>query len=182
MAVTNQRFRNTWAVVYIDSSWRFIDCHWGARHVTNTKDEQSSAFCYELDEFFFLTDPEDHIYMHYPDEKVRLGLVFTFQTDIFQIRYFLSSYFQEWQLLNEPLSVERFSSLPVLKSHFFSYGLRLPENTSSIINTDSGKVEVVLHTTLKVKVVFIFWFFQNLKDAKHLLILQLCTFSMSFKS
>ena len=34
MSFADRRFKNSWAVVHIDSSWRFIDCHWGARHIS----------------------------------------------------------------------------------------------------------------------------------------------------
>lgn len=27
------RFRNTWNAVYLDGSWRFVQCNWGARHL-----------------------------------------------------------------------------------------------------------------------------------------------------
>ena len=125
MPLTTQRFRNTWAVVHVDSAWRFIDCHWGARHVTNCQDEENSAFCYELDEFFFLTDPEEHIYMHYPDEE-------------------------EWQLMEKPVTQEEFIGLPILKSQFFLYGLQLPANCQAVVETDTGKVEISLHSTEEV--------------------------------
>ena len=58
MPFVDGRFRNSWAVIHIDGDWRFIDCHWGARHVTNTRSQRqllTGNFCYELDEFFFLT-------------------------------------------------------------------------------------------------------------------------------
>ena len=53
------RFRNSWAAVHIEGEWRFVDSHWGARHVINSRMSgellSSGGFCYELDEFFFLT-------------------------------------------------------------------------------------------------------------------------------
>ncbi|ELU10112.1 hypothetical protein CAPTEDRAFT_77697, partial [Capitella teleta] len=99
MPFKDSKFSNSWASVLIDGDWHFVDCHWGARHVNNTEDySDPEKFCYSLDEFYFLTNPEDMIYMHYPDEP-------------------------EWQLLEDPLSVETFVELPVVKSHFFWYGL-----------------------------------------------------------
>lgn len=29
----DSRFRNTWNAVYLDGSWRFVQCNWGARHL-----------------------------------------------------------------------------------------------------------------------------------------------------
>lgn len=58
MPLHSDRFRNSWAVVHVEGEWRFVDSHWGARHVTSVRmnsDAHAGAFCYELDEFFFLT-------------------------------------------------------------------------------------------------------------------------------
>ena len=58
MPLQDGHFRNSWAVVYIEGEWRFVDSHWGARHVTNSRmsgEAVTGAFCYEPDEFFFLT-------------------------------------------------------------------------------------------------------------------------------
>lgn len=79
----DSRFRNTWNAVYLDGSWRFVQCNWGARHLVNAKDGQqngplnnSSALStpnrtlntsangtdnslrYEYDDHYFMTDPE----------------------------------------------------------------------------------------------------------------------------
>ena len=117
------RFRNSWTVVFIDNNWRFVDCHWGARHVTTSDHvDEPENFCYALDEFYFLTDPDDMLYMHFPDEP-------------------------DWQLLDRPRTQEEFINLPVVKSHFFAYGLKFPSKMDAIIETDSGTVEITLKTT-----------------------------------
>ncbi|CAH1790287.1 unnamed protein product, partial [Owenia fusiformis] len=125
----DSRFRNAWCVVYIEDSWRFIDCHWGARHVTTGSSDMVSPnkFRYEYDDFYFLTDPEELIYQHFPDEET-------------------------WQLLDEPLSMEQFINMPLLKSHFFQYGLKLDNPSKSVVESGDGKVQVILtkptHTPL----------------------------------
>ena len=120
MTFDDDSFRNSWAVVYIDDSWRFVDCHWGARHVNNPDEPNNPrCFCYELDEFYFLTDPEDIIYMHFPDEP-------------------------EWQLLERPLTLEQFVRLPVLKSHFFQYRIRIKSELDSVLATRSGRLRLVV--------------------------------------
>ncbi|XP_060565893.1 hillarin-like [Ruditapes philippinarum] len=65
----------------------------------------------------FLTDPEDYIYQHYPDDA-------------------------SWQLLDIPLPFSEFINLPVVKSPFFNYGLRFYSNYGATLTTDSGMVEV----------------------------------------
>lgn len=118
--------------MYIDGSWRFIDCHWGARHVTNTHTPDADDICkfrYELDEFFFLTDPEDMILMHFPDDP-------------------------KWQMLEKTYSIDDFIKTPVVKSYFFHYGIKFGAKLNSVIDTDSGKVEVVLKRTGQVPLAF----------------------------
>ena len=118
MTFDDDNFRNSWAVVFIDDTWRFVDCHWGARHVNNTEQlNNPRCFCYELDEFYFLTDPEDIVYMHFPDDP-------------------------EWQLLECPISLDQFIRLPVLKSHFFQYRIKIKSELRSVMESNSGKMEL----------------------------------------
>ena len=117
-------------MVYIDRDWRFVDCHWGARHVINSRDiDDPDNFCYAMDEFYFLTDPDEMIFMHYPDEPA-------------------------WQLLSHPFSMEDFIGLPVVKSHFFQYGLKFTTSIDSVINTNTGLVDVLLKKNEKHSLAF----------------------------
>lgn len=116
MALTGNTFRNSWTAVAIDGSWRLINCTWAARHVTGMKEDLPEIF-HKYDEFYFLTDPEDYIYQHYPDDS-------------------------NWQLLEIPLPFSEFMNLPVVKSPFFNYGLRFYSNYGASLNTDTGMTEV----------------------------------------
>lgn len=116
MTITGNTFRNSWTAVAIDGSWRFINVTWAARQVTGFKEDLPEMFL-KYDEFYFLTDPEDYIYQHYPDDSV-------------------------WQLLEIPLPFSEFSNLPVVRSPFFNYGLRFFSNYGSTLVTDTGMVEV----------------------------------------
>lgn len=53
-----------------------------------------------FDDFYFLTDPEEFIYTHFPDEE-------------------------RWQLLDAPVSLEEFEKRVFKTSAFFNMGLRL---------------------------------------------------------
>ncbi len=75
---------------------------------------------FKCDNFYFLTDPEKHIYEHLPDRK-------------------------EWQLLRHTLRMEDFLSLPVLKSNFFNAGLELKKRYTETLDTRGGRVQVVLN-------------------------------------
>ena len=116
MNLTGNTFRNSWTAVAIDGNWRLLNVTWAARSVTGTKDALPEMFT-KYDEFYFLTDPEDYIYQHYPDEAV-------------------------WQLLEIPLPFSEFMNLPVVKSPFFNYGLRFYSNYGATLTTDTGMVEV----------------------------------------
>lgn len=118
MQLDDTHFRNSWTAVCLDDEWHFVDCHWGARYVTCSGSDTSNV-CYSLDEFYFLTDPEDHIYMHLADEP-------------------------QWQLLAKPLVREQFVRLPVVKSHFFLYGLAFTANLASVVETATGRTEIRL--------------------------------------
>lgn len=55
---------------------------------------------HRFDDFYFLTDPEEFIHSHFPDEK-------------------------KWQLLDVPISLEEFERGVFKTSAFFSLGLQL---------------------------------------------------------
>ena len=87
MKFEDSRFRNTWNAVYLDGSWRFVQCNWGARHLVNAKDApanggrlsgRSDNLRYEYDDHYFMTDPEEFIYEFFPNQP-------------------------EWQLLRRPI-------------------------------------------------------------------------------
>ncbi|GFO10596.1 kyphoscoliosis peptidase [Plakobranchus ocellatus] len=118
MRMEGQTFRNSWTAVNINGSWRLVNCTWAARHVTGLKDKLPPIY-HKYDEFYFLTDPEDHIYQHYPDDP-------------------------EWQLLDIPLPFSEFLALPVVKSPFFNYGLRFYSNYGATLTTTTGMVEIRL--------------------------------------
>lgn len=102
--------------MWVDDSWRFINCNWGARHVKKVGAEEMT---YKIDEFYFLTDPEEHIYQHFPDDP-------------------------RWQLLKKPISLEDFVHMPVVKSPFFNHKLEFIVKTYSILKATDGRVEVRL--------------------------------------
>ena len=99
MRMDGNSFRNAWTAVFVDGSWRLVNVTWAARHVTGHRDSLPQLF-YKYDEFYFLTDPEDYVYQHYPDDA-------------------------NWQLLDIPLPFSEFLNLPVVKSPFFNYGFEV---------------------------------------------------------
>jgi len=68
MRLQGNAFRNQWTAVWVDEAWRFVNCNWGARHVTGSVGG-ADRLTYKCDEFYFLTDPAEHIYQHFPDNE-----------------------------------------------------------------------------------------------------------------
>lgn len=122
MRLDGARFRNSWTAVGIDGSWCFVNCNWGARHVKGQVKKQNvdqTKFYYKCDEFYFITDPEDHVYQHFPDNP-------------------------KWQLLECPISMAELINLPVVKSPFFNYGLRFVMHYDCTQYTSTGMVVITL--------------------------------------
>ena len=56
---------HAWNAVYVAGSWRFVDCTWGSGSFNSS----SMTFEKRLNEHFFLTDPEELIYTHFPYDE-----------------------------------------------------------------------------------------------------------------
>ena len=59
--VTSEPANHSWNAVYIDGNWFLLDCHWATRH------DESVDVKYDYDDFYFLTDPAEMIYSHFPE-------------------------------------------------------------------------------------------------------------------
>ena len=69
---------------------------------------------YDYDDFYFLTDPEQLIYSHFPHQK-------------------------ELQLLHNPLTVEEFEMLPLVKSYFFKCAMYFISHHKGVAETKNGE-------------------------------------------
>ncbi|KAK3757666.1 hypothetical protein RRG08_000177 [Elysia crispata] len=101
---TNQ---HSWNAVYIYGTWCLIDAHWAARRIIG-KQSTTEDFHYQLDEYFFLPDPHQLIYTHFPDEN-------------------------QWQLLERCVTLHEFESMPHMKPQFFKYGLEFVTHRCGVI-------------------------------------------------
>ena len=77
---------------------------------------------YEYDDFYFMTEPQELIYSHWPEEK-------------------------GWQLLARPLSLAQFEDLPLAKSFFFKCGMQFLNQNRGIINMQNGRLNMSLGYT-----------------------------------
>ncbi|XP_078586745.1 uncharacterized protein LOC144868426 [Branchiostoma floridae x Branchiostoma japonicum] len=113
------RHRGTWNAVLVDGEWRLIDCHWGSRHVTGDDqvDIDQLTTVYKYEEFYFLTDPEQLIDTHFPDQP-------------------------EWQLLDKPLSLADFEAGVKCWPLFYKLHASLVSHKSGIVHTEDGTAEI----------------------------------------
>lgn len=104
-----------WNVVLLGGQWFLLDACWGAGRV----DMEHESFVKRFDDFYFLTDPEEFIDSHFPDEE-------------------------RWQLLDSPIAIEEFERRVFKTSAFFTMGLRLIQPHHCHIVTDDGEANVSL--------------------------------------
>ncbi|XP_046547641.1 lim and transglutaminase domain protein ltd-1-like, partial [Haliotis rubra] len=133
-----------WNLVYLDGSWRIVNPKWAMVSIGNysterwrmiekdgkaeqpDREEGSLVYVYSQDDFYFLTDPEDHIYRCLPTNA-------------------------KWQLLGEPWSMEKFLMVPLVHNDFFASGLKLPEGQQGILGAKEGEVEINFQVTKGAK-------------------------------
>ena len=72
-------------------------------------DNESGVYNKKLNEHFFLTDPEEFSFSHFPTEENGPD-------------------YARWQLLEDPINLEQFNSRSHLSSMFFELGLELEED------------------------------------------------------
>lgn len=97
---------HSWNAVRIHGHYRLIDCHWASRRIVGKKGQENIR--YELDDYYFLVDPRQLIYTHYPEEE-------------------------RWQMLKKPYSLSDYEDLPPVKSLFFRYNLQLNTHQHAVI-------------------------------------------------
>lgn len=115
--MTSESPNHSWNSVYINGSWHLIDSNWASNR---TQTDNASATDY--DEFYFLTDPAELMFSHFPENPA-------------------------WQLLSRELSAREYESLPHLKSHFFSLGLHVLSQIQGVLYTQNGLLTLTLGFT-----------------------------------
>ncbi|XP_043998733.1 kyphoscoliosis peptidase [Gambusia affinis] len=114
-SLKNVKSDHLWNAVRLGGEWFLLDACWGAGRV----DMQNESFVKRFDDFYFLTDPEEFIDSHFPDEE-------------------------KWQLLDKPISIEEFEQRVFKTSAFFTMGLSLISPLRYHIVTDDGEATISL--------------------------------------
>ncbi|XP_063401444.1 uncharacterized protein LOC134685570 isoform X1 [Mytilus trossulus] len=126
-----------WNAVYIDGEWRFIDAFWASACVVGKKsgewtlvdtdgnvtqdDEETSEgeTQHRVNEFYFLPDPDQLIWTHFPDEKL-------------------------WQLLEKPHTVSEFENHTYIRERFYYLDMFYTDKTKEQCMLTATKGEVGL--------------------------------------
>lgn len=140
---------STWTAVLVDGAWRLLDVYWATCHrvhsgdgsweliddgqsdssslTSSTRSRQVSKTEYAYNDYYFLTDPEQFIYTHFPtDEK--------------------------WQLLARPVTLEEAKRMALLKRNFFSIGMDIISHPRYIVECDDGETAITFTTPDDLKI------------------------------
>lgn len=120
-----------WNAVLIDGCWRFINAYWGTCAEGGSDDSQweiidrgenvrgdpvNKQLFYLCDENYFLTDPEHLVSTHLPSNP-------------------------EWQLLETPITDDRFEEKAYLKDRYFNLNMKLISPQDCVVRSMDGEIE-----------------------------------------
>ncbi|KAK6180469.1 hypothetical protein SNE40_012617 [Patella caerulea] len=148
-----------WTAVYVDKSWRLVHPLWSFRAVTgfsmgnwtmiekegqavNKKESKSSGSdVVQLNEFYFLTNPDEFIYKCRPDKE-------------------------PWQLLSQPWSMDKYINVPYCHPNFFQYGLKHDKDLKCILKSQKGKCWIDIMHSENVDPTLKYELFYNEKESR----------------
>lgn len=105
---------HAWNAVQIDQTWYLLDVTWGAGYMN-----EQQQFIRKFNDHYFLTEPEQFIFDHFPEDEF-------------------------WQLLNRPKSKREFNNLVMLRPAFFQNNLQVISHKKATIKA-FDELEVTLN-------------------------------------
>jgi hypothetical protein len=131
--IRKETLASKWNAVFVNGEWRLIDPFWAHTSISygqyrdqiSVDEEGQITLSTELgdtkgeprpvNEFFFLCDPDKFIWTHFPDDE-------------------------QWQLLDEPITVERFQEQPYFREYYHEIGLSVskgsPDTNNCVLRPD----------------------------------------------
>ncbi|XP_048760115.1 uncharacterized protein LOC125669562 isoform X3 [Ostrea edulis] len=127
-----------WNAVFIKDDWRFLDAFWASAcvvgkkssdwtlvdndgNVTQEEEEEESEgeTQHRVNEFYFLPNPDQLIWTHFPDE-------------------------QDWQLLVKPISVKDYESHVYVRERFYYLGINFTpkSETKCVLTAKDGEISL----------------------------------------
>ena len=102
--------------------------------VVGSYNEDTREYIKELNEHFFLTDPEEFSFSHFPYIENEPD-------------------YDRWQLMEDPITLQQFNASPHLSSMFFELGLDLVDNIPTPwMVQDSGVITIKAWDVIRYKV------------------------------
>jgi hypothetical protein len=123
------RFEKTdhaWNAIKIDNQWRLFDLTWASGFGTNKKGKLVSKS--RFDPFWFNVSPKAFIFTHLPEHA-------------------------KWQLIGNPITLEKYEKLPYLNSTFFETGFNPEEIFDEAITGRIKEFVEVYPTEFPLKVI-----------------------------
>ncbi|OWF35540.1 uncharacterized protein LOC110442809 isoform X2 [Mizuhopecten yessoensis] len=129
-----------WNAVYVKGEWRFLDAFWASAcvvgkksgewtlidsdgNITQDEDDTSDGETqHRINEFYFLPDPKQFIWTHFPDEG-------------------------QWQLLETQITTKEFETHVYVRERFYYLGMSFNENSEQkcLLNADDGVVQLAFN-------------------------------------
>ena len=130
--IDEDRHYGEWNAVLIGKHWRFINAYWGtcseapdvagSLFVGNSVNARSvndapGRLCYNCDENYFLTDPDQMAATHLPANP-------------------------KWQLKKNPISLREFEEMTFVKDRYFNLRIKTLSHPKCIVRSDTGEAEI----------------------------------------
>lgn len=139
-----EHLKNRWNAVYVDGEWRLIHPLWAFRSLSghssgnwtlveaggvkvNQKQEASEGqLNFQVNDYWFLTDPEEFFIHCFPDEK-------------------------EWQLLDKERDLQDFLDVPFCRQAFHELEFKLDPGMKCKLVAENGEIDIPLQLPEKLK-------------------------------
>ena len=143
-----------YSAAFVDGAWRFVDQHWGSSFVTVDADKEwellvdggagktttrETGTYQEIDDFWFLTDPEVMICTHLAEDPA-------------------------WQLLARPVTTGEFETMAYLTQSYFDMNLHSHNKTKCVIFTDTGDVTLEFGLPENAEYTFLYALYKSALD------------------
>ncbi|XP_062582841.1 kyphoscoliosis peptidase-like [Saccostrea cucullata] len=116
----NRRTDHAWNAVFLENKWQFVECTWGAGHLSNAGEFQKA-----FNNFYFLTNPRHFIVDHFPFEH----------ND--------EEFSKKWQLLKNPISLDEFNRNIKLSNTALEWDIHPKSHKHGVIEV-KGSVEIII--------------------------------------
>ncbi|MGB5204085.1 transglutaminase domain-containing protein [Eudoraea sp.] len=111
----DQTFKNhTWNAIQLNGVWKLMDPTWASGHL----DLISNKFIRKQLDHYFFTKPDEFVKHHFPTNE-------------------------EWQLLDNPVSIQEFFSAPIYLPDFFDKGMELSSKTKGILSITTKEANYI---------------------------------------